>query len=118
MAVAKRLRVSDLPQIVEKFEQRIRSSDRRREDRSNLEGSAVAVFDDREGGAKICNIRFVDVSGGGLGVFSGLAVVPGSAFMFRPDSGLRQPHGGTVVRCEREGEGYRLGLRLRLAKAA
>jgi len=100
------------------MEQRIRASDRRREDRSAFEGSAVAVFDDREGGAKICNIRFVDASGGGLGVLCGLAVAPGSGFVFRPDSGLRHAHSGTVVRCVREGDGYRLGLRLKLSKAA
>lgn len=118
MAVARRLRVADLPRFVEQVEERIRANDRRREDRTALEGSGVAVFNDRDGGAKICKIDFVDASGTGLGVVCGLAVEPGTPFMFRPDSGLKRAHSGRVVRCIREGDRYRMGLALSIAKAA
>ncbi len=109
---------STLPDWARAAEARIRDRDRRREERSPLVGEGIAVFTDGEGGAKIVRVDFADASAAGLGVLSGLAIAPGATFTLRPDSGLSHGHSGVVSRCVKEGDRYRLGLRLARAVAA
>lgn len=107
-----------LPVWARKAEERIRKLDRRHDERQSIVGDGIAAFVDGEGGAKVCKVEFVDASGMGLGIRCGIAITPGARFTLRPDSGLSQAHAGVVSRCSRDGEGYRLGLKLFLAKAA
>ena len=107
-----------LPAWARSAEDRIRKLDRRYDERQSIAGDGIAAFVDGEGGAKVCKVEFVDASGMGLGIRCGIAVTPGARFTLRPDSGLSQAHAGIVSRCSPDGEGYRLGLKLFLAKAA
>ncbi|MEK6702189.1 MAG: hypothetical protein AABZ53_07995 [Planctomycetota bacterium] len=107
-----------LPDWARAAEARIRDRDRRREDRSPLAGEGIAVFSDADGGAKIVRVDFADASAAGIGVLSGLAITPGATFTLRPESGLSHAHSGVVSRCTREGDRYRLGLKLARSVAA
>lgn len=108
----------ELPAWAQKAEARIRKLDRRHDERANIDGEGLAAFVDGEGGAKVCKVQFVDASALGLGVRCGIAVTPGSRFTLRPERGLTQAHSGVVCRCTKDGDVYRLGLKLALAKAA
>lgn len=109
---------SGLPDWARAAEARIKGRDRRREDRAPLAGEGIAVFSDGDGGAKIVRVDFADCSNAGLGVLSGLAIAPGATFTLRPDSGLAHGHSGVVSRCTKDGDRYRLGLKLARAVAA
>lgn len=108
----------DLPAWAQKAEARIRKLDRRHDERAGISGDGLAAFVDGEGGAKVCKVEFIDASAFGLGVRCGIPVSPGSRFTLRPEKGLSQSHSGVVARCTRDGELYRLGLKLSLAVAA
>ena len=109
---------SGMPDWATAAEARIKGRDRRREDRSLLAGEGIAVFSDGDGGAKIVRVDFADCSIAGLGVLSGLAIAPGATFTLRPDSGLSNGHSGVVSRCTKDGDRFRLGLKLARAVAA
>ena len=108
----------DLPAWAQKAEARIRKLDRRHDERNRISGEGLAAFIDGEGGAKVCKVHFVDASAFGLGVRCGIPVTPGARFTLRPESGLSQAHSGVVSRCTKDGDYYRLGLKLSLAMAA
>lgn len=108
----------ELPVWAQKAEARIRKLDRRHDERAGLSGDGLAAFVDGDGGAKVCKVEFVDASALGLGVRCGIAVSPGSRFTLRPERGLSQAHSGVVARCTKDGEQYRLGLKLYVAAAA
>lgn len=92
--------------------------DRRRAERFDIGGDAVAVFTDDLGPGKISKVRLLDASESGLGVWSSVAVAPGAVFSLMPDKSVWPRHIGIVVRCERDGDGYKLGLRSRAPRAA
>ena len=104
--------VSQLPAWARKVEERLKRMDRRREERQALGGTAMAVFADRGSAAKIAQVELVDSGATGVGVRSYVNVDKGSSFTLTPDNVLLPKVTGTVVRCIRDGEGYRLGLRL------
>jgi hypothetical protein len=92
--------------------------DRRRATRHDVGGEAVAVFTDDAGPGKILKVRLLDASESGLGVRSSVAVAPGAAFSLMPDKTVWPRHIGIVVRCERDGDGYLLGLRSKAPRTA
>ncbi len=93
-------------------------NDRRYSPRARLSGEAFAVFSDSLTAGKLATIELVDGCAGGFGVRCPFAVEPGASFSMTPESGKMGRHVGMVVRCEADGDGYRLGLRSRGARAA
>lgn len=104
--------ITQLPAWARKVEERLKRMDRRREERQALGGTAMAVFADRGSAAKIALVELVDSGSTGVGVRSFVPVDKGSTFTLSPDNALLPRVVGTVVRCVRDGEAYRLGLRL------
>lgn len=118
MKSAMTIDTESLPKWARKAEERIRKLDRRRAERGSITGEGLAAFIDGEGGAKVCRLDFIDACGTGIGVKCGIAIAPGARFTLRPDSGLTQLYRGVVARCTRDGEVYRLGLKIAIAQAA
>lgn len=96
----------------------VSADDRRFSPRAKLCGEAFAVFTDSITAGKLATIELVDGCAGGFGVRCPFAVDPGASFSMTPESGRMGRHVGMVVRCEPDGEGYRLGLRSRGTRAA
>ncbi|MFZ4573137.1 MAG: PilZ domain-containing protein [Phycisphaerales bacterium] len=92
--------------------------DRRRAERHGVGGEAVAVFTDEPGPGKILKVCLLDASESGLGVRSPVPIAPGAAFSLMPDKTVWPRHVGIVVRCERDGDGYKLGLRSKAPRTA
>lgn len=108
--------IASLPEFARQAEERIRRADRRAEERSTISGKAMAVFHEFKGSAaKLSLVDLVDGSGGGLGVRSHMPVEPGATAVLTPDNSLIPPQRALVVRCERDGSAYRIGLRTALA---
>lgn len=94
------------------------ANDRRYSPRARLSGEAFAMFTDSITAGKLATIELVDGCAGGFGVRCPFAVEPGASFSMTPESGRMGRHVGMVVRCEADGDGYRLGLRSRGTRAA
>ncbi|QOI99640.1 MAG: hypothetical protein HRU70_03775 [Phycisphaeraceae bacterium] len=108
-----RVKIEALPELAAKVEERIRLKDRRRDDRVDLTGTALAVLHDRDGGPKTAVVGLLNGSSGGLAMVSHLACGPGCRVELRADAGQFKPGVGQVVRCEPMGDGaYRLALRV------
>lgn len=98
--------------------QRTSEDDRRYSPRARLSGEAFAMFTDSISAGKLATIELIDGCAGGFGVRCPFAVEPGASFSMTPETGRMGRHVGMVVRCEAEGDGYRLGLRSRGMRAA
>ena len=96
----------------------LHAEERRRRPRMKNDGLAMAVFSEGVEAGKLTPVRVTDTSVMGLGVLSPVAVNPGSAFSLMHESGCSPRQVGMVVRCEREGEFYRLGLKGRCLPAS
>lgn len=92
--------------------------DRRASPRARVQGTATAVFTGGVQAGALTPVELIDACPVGLGVRSPVPVEPGSAFSIMPEVGLYPRMVGLVVRCEREGTGYRLGLAGRARRAA
>lgn len=92
--------------------------DRRASPRARVQGTATAVFTGGVEAGALTPVELIDACPAGLGVRSPVPVAPGSAFSIMPEVGLYPRMVGLVVRCEREGDGYRLGLAGRARRAA
>src|SRR5262245_54723593 len=92
-------------------------SDRRKLPRRQVTGGAMAVITSGPGPGQIARIELVDASWSGLGVHSPIAVDPGACISIVPEHTMMARHTGIVVRCSTDGDGYRLGVRCRVAKA-
>lgn len=92
--------------------------DRRRDERRDVAGSALAVFSDSNGPGKLARVTLIDSSQGGLGVHSQCAVEPGACFSLVPECGTWPRQVGIVMRCEKTDTGFALGLRSRYVRAA
>jgi hypothetical protein len=87
------------------------ADERRRRPRSRAESIAMAVFSRGEDARQLTPIRITDTSLMGLGALSPVAVAPGSSFSLLHETGCAPRQVGQVVRCEPEGNYFRIGLR-------
>lgn len=85
--------------------------DRRAARREPQAASAMAALYDAAGDVSLSPVKVVDAGRGGLGLLSPLPAAPGSRVTLYGDE-LPAPHmNATVVRCERAGKQFRLGVR-------
>ena len=92
--------------------------ERRAGERVDLSGGAMAAFYDEDGAFGLTRVELVDTSGAGIGMRCPVQVAPGVRFSLYSGS-IPLPHQtGIVVRCSREGEEFRIGLRCDRRKAA
>jgi len=77
----------------------------------------LATFSN-DGRVGVAGIELIDSSACGLGVRSPLPATPGDLLGFHFDDTVLPSRLGRVVRCERDGDGYRIGLVAATAQAA
>lgn len=82
------------------------------------EGGAMASFVMAGGTSRLVRVELRDASSRGVGVRCGEAVEVGAVFSLFPEDAFASVSRGRVVRCVREGEGYRLGLARLIRHAA
>ena len=92
--------------------------DRRKLPRRPISGSAMAVFSQNNGPGRLMRVELVDASWSGIGVRTSEPIALGAACSLTPEDAMWPRQVGMVLRCEKDGEGYRVGLQSRLAKAA
>jgi len=84
--------------------------DRRGAKRVGAAGTVMGAFYDAFGDLVLTPVEIADWSRHGVGLICGTPVAPGSRFTLYGDT-LPLPHlSGTVARCQRVGEKYRVGL--------
>jgi hypothetical protein len=81
-------------------------------------GAGMATFISMGGGPKLVRVTVLDACQRGLGVKSEEPVEIGATFSLFPDDALASVSRGRVVRCVRDGDGYRLGLQRLIRHAA
>ncbi len=84
--------------------------ERRTNPRAKVSGQAMAVFSNPSGAGSLTYVSLLDASTAGLGVMSPIPVDVGTSFSIVPETGNFPRAVGTVVRCEKFEESYRLGL--------
>lgn len=94
------------------------SFDRRKLPRRPINGHAMAVFTDTNGPGKLMRVELVDASWVGIGVRTSDPIRLGASCSLTPEDSMWPRQVGIVLRCEKDGEGYRVGLQSRQAKAA
>ncbi|MBX3358477.1 MAG: PilZ domain-containing protein [Phycisphaeraceae bacterium] len=92
--------------------------DRRRAVRMPATGGLLATWRDGRGRMGLVSLDLVDVSDGGLGVTSPRGITIGARLTLRDRTEAGAWGDAVVVRRRREGQGWRLGLRLGSARAA
>ncbi|MBS0190958.1 MAG: hypothetical protein U0573_03560 [Phycisphaerales bacterium] len=92
--------------------------ERRRSERSKVDGSAVAVFTRPGRSPLLTSVKVTDACPGGLGVQTDVELKPGTNFALYPDDAMLPRRFGRVVACARTRQGYRLGLQFQQAIAA
>ncbi len=92
--------------------------ERRRSERRQAQGTAVAVFGRKDRAPLLTSVRLADWSREGLGVYLDSEIRPGTNFALYPEDGSMARRFGRVARCERVGKGFRLGLQYQQALAA
>ncbi|TVQ62926.1 MAG: PilZ domain-containing protein [Phycisphaerales bacterium] len=92
--------------------------DRRRAHREAVEGTAVAAFRTRSRTSLLAGVTVRDVSATGLGMVSPVAVAVGTRVSLFPHESRVPSAIGVVVRCERAGSEFRLGIERPSAQAA
>jgi hypothetical protein len=84
--------------------------ERREAKRAGAKGIVMGAFYDAFGDLVLTPVEIADWSRHGVGLVCGTQVAPGSRFTLYGDR-LPLPHiSGTVARCVREGEKWRVGL--------
>ena len=89
--------------------------DRRRLPRRKLDLTMTAIFSDGSDRRGVVPLEITDTSPLGLGCLSPTLLEPGMSITLC--TGQVPIRTGTIVRCENEGVGYRLGLRFAAAKS-
>lgn len=84
--------------------------ERRTNPRAKVSGQAMAVFSNPTSAGSLTYVSLLDASTAGLGVMSPIPVEPGTSFSIVPETGNFPRAVGTVVRCEKFEDSYRLGL--------
>lgn len=78
----------------------------------------MAAFFDEDGALSLTRVELVDESSGGMGLRCPLEVPVGARFSLHARDGERGHTTGAVVRCERAGEEWSIGLRCDGTRAA
>ncbi|MFN7021562.1 MAG: PilZ domain-containing protein [Phycisphaerales bacterium] len=91
--------------------------ERRREEREAADGSLAASYSG-EGRVGITRLEVVDRSASGMGVRSRVKIDPGMIVTVCPDGSKIPWLAGRAVRCETEGDGYRVGILFDSRRAA
>jgi PilZ domain-containing protein len=92
--------------------------ERRVGDRKAQTGMAMAAFYDEDGALSLTRVRILDSSDGGMGLLCPVEVQPGVRFSLYSGT-IPLPHlTGTVARCIRDRDEFRVGLRCDLKMAA
>lgn len=84
--------------------------ERRTNPRAKVSGQAMAVFSNPSSVGSLTYVNLLDASTAGLGVLSPIPVEIGTSFSIVPETGNFPRAVGTVVRCEKFDDGFRLGL--------
>jgi hypothetical protein len=92
--------------------------DRRKLPRRPVSGHAMAVFTENNGPGKLTRVELLDASWVGFGVRTSEPVAVGALCSLTPEDAMWPRQVGIVLRCDRDGDGYRVGLQSKLAKAA
>jgi hypothetical protein len=96
--------------------------DRRRASRLPAAGEGSAAFHNKGTGARLAHAKLTDAGPGGLGLLCPVPASVGSSCTFYTASARGRvpfpPVRGTVVRCTMTAEGYRIGIRCDLSRAA
>lgn len=92
--------------------------DRRKLPRRPISGRAMAVFTEGNSVGRLVRVELVDASWTGIGVRTSEPVAVGASCSLTPEDAMWPRQVGIVLRCERDGEGWRVGLQSRMAKAA
>lgn len=87
-----------------------RGYERRASPRRGTAGEHLAAFVRAGGAARVSRVELVDISGEGLGVWSASAVEVGSRLLLYRANGRAPVDCGVVVRCDRDGDGWRVGV--------
>ena len=85
--------------------------ERRSWDREPKAGVAMGAFYDAFGDMSLSPVRIVDSSPVSVGIVCDLPAAPGSRVTLYGDNLPTPRVCGTVARCQRQGEGYRIGVR-------
>jgi hypothetical protein len=92
--------------------------ERRGGERRRLSGGAMAAFFDEDGALSLTRVEVVDASDGGLGLVCPVQVGAGVRFCLYSGT-IPLPHStGTVARCVKLGDEFRVGLRCDARRAA
>ncbi|MCC6321268.1 MAG: hypothetical protein IT438_07520 [Phycisphaerales bacterium] len=91
--------------------------ERRREDREAAEGSLAASYSG-DGRVGITRLELVDRSPSGLGVRTRVRIEPGMIVTICPKGSTIPWMAGCAVRCERDGEAWRVGIAFDTRRAA
>src|SRR4051812_42350852 len=92
--------------------------DRRKLPRRPINGHAMAVFTEGKNAGRLLRVELVDASWTGIGVRTAEPVGVGASCSLTPEDSMWPRQVGIVLRCEKDGEGWRVGLQSRMAKAA
>ena len=92
--------------------------DRRSSIRLPMTAVAMATFALDDGGTVLTGVEIVETSAVGMGIRSPVEVKIGTRFSLFPDKNNWPAKEGIVSRCSWDGEYYRCGLNLSMAKAA
>ena len=91
--------------------------ERRREPREAADGSLAASYSG-DGRVGITRLELVDRSAGGMGVRARVRIEPGMIVTVCPEGSNIPWLAGRAVRCESEGDGYRVGVAFDSRRAA
>ena len=92
--------------------------DRRKLPRRPINGHAMAVFTPGNSVGTLVRVELLDASWKGIGFRSPMEIRPGTPCSLTPDDSMWPRQVGMVLRCEKDGDGYRVGVQSKLAKAA
>lgn len=92
--------------------------DRRKLPRRPISGHAMAVFTPGNSVGTLVRVELLDASWKGIGFRSPMAFAPGTLCSLTPEDAMWPRQVGMVLRCEKDGDGYRVGLQSKLAQAA
>ena len=93
-------------------------SDRRKVPRRPIKGHAMAMFNSGAGVGQIARVALSDASWTGIGIVSPVPVEPGTTCSLVPEDVMWPRQICIVVRCEQTEQGYIVGLRSKLGRAA
>ncbi len=85
--------------------------ERRSFQRETADGTVVACVTDVLGASRLARVRMCDLSVGGVGIISSVAMEPGSRIELHAKDRPVPTVYGIVVRCDAHAEGFSIGVR-------